>query len=50
MSEIITFVYQLGLGAVGRFIAGFSLKKIAKLFIIVLAYSSSYYSTSALTE
>ena len=37
MSEIITpVVYQLGLGAVGGFIVGFVLKKIAKLFIIVL--------------
>jgi uncharacterized membrane protein (Fun14 family) len=37
MSEIITpVVYQLGLGAVGGFILGFALKKIAKLFIIVL--------------
>jgi uncharacterized membrane protein (Fun14 family) len=37
MSEIITpVVYQLGLGAVGGFIVGFALKKIAKLFIIVL--------------
>jgi uncharacterized membrane protein (Fun14 family) len=37
MSEIITpVIYQLGLGAVGGFIVGFALKKIAKLFIIVL--------------
>jgi uncharacterized membrane protein (Fun14 family) len=37
MSEIITpVVYQLGLGAVGGFIVGFALKKIAKLFIIAL--------------
>jgi uncharacterized membrane protein (Fun14 family) len=37
MSEIITpIVYQLGLGAVGGFIVGFALKKIAKLFIVVL--------------
>ena len=37
MSEIITpVVYQLGLGAVGGFVVGFALKKIAKLFIVVL--------------
>ena len=37
LSEIITpIVYQLGLGAVGGFVVGFALKKIAKLFIIVL--------------
>ncbi len=37
MSEIITpLVYQLGLGAVGGFIVGFALKKIAKLFIVVI--------------
>jgi uncharacterized membrane protein (Fun14 family) len=37
MSEIIApVVYQLGLGAVGGFIIGFALKKIAKLFIVVL--------------
>jgi uncharacterized membrane protein (Fun14 family) len=37
MSEIITpVVYQLGLGVVGGFIVGFALKKIAKLFIVVL--------------
>ena len=37
MSEIITpVVYQLGLGAVGGFIVGFALKKLAKLFIILL--------------
>ena len=37
MSEIITpVVYQLGLGAVGGFVVGFALKKIAKIFIIVL--------------
>ena len=37
MSEIITpVVYQLGLGAIGGFVVGFALKKIAKLFIIVL--------------
>jgi uncharacterized membrane protein (Fun14 family) len=37
LSEIITpVVYQLGLGAIGGFVAGFALKKIAKIFIIVL--------------
>ena len=37
MSEIITpIVYQLGLGAVGGFIVGFVLKKIAKLFVFVI--------------
>ena len=37
LSEIITpVVYQLGLGADGGFVVGFALKKIAKLFIIVL--------------
>lgn len=37
MSEILTpIVYQLGLGAVGGFIVGFVLKKIAKLFVIVI--------------
>lgn len=37
MSEIITpLVYQLGLGAVGGFILGFALKKIAKIFIVVI--------------
>jgi uncharacterized membrane protein (Fun14 family) len=37
MSEIITpVVYQLGLGAVGGFVVGFALKKIAKIFLIVL--------------
>jgi uncharacterized membrane protein (Fun14 family) len=37
MSEIITpVVYQLGLGAVGGFIVGFALKKIAKLFIVLI--------------
>jgi uncharacterized membrane protein (Fun14 family) len=37
LSEIITpVVYELGLGAVGGFVVGFALKKIAKLFIIVL--------------
>jgi uncharacterized membrane protein (Fun14 family) len=37
MSEIVTpVVWQLGLGAVGGFIAGFALKKITKLFIVVI--------------
>ena len=37
MSEIITpVVYQLGLGAVGGFIVGFAVKKLAKLFIVLL--------------
>ena len=37
MSEIITpIVYQLGIGAVGGFVAGFVLKKLAKLFLIVI--------------
>jgi uncharacterized membrane protein (Fun14 family) len=37
LSEIITpVVYQLGLGGIGGFVVGFALKKIAKLFIIVL--------------
>ena len=37
MSEIITpIVYQLGLGAVGGFIVGFALKKITKLFIVII--------------
>jgi uncharacterized membrane protein (Fun14 family) len=37
MSELIAPVaYQLGLGTVGGFIIGFALKKIAKLFIVVL--------------
>jgi uncharacterized membrane protein (Fun14 family) len=37
MSEIITpVVYQLGIGAVGGFVVGFALKKIAKLFLIVI--------------
>jgi uncharacterized membrane protein (Fun14 family) len=37
MSEIITpLVYQFGLGAVGGFILGFALKKVAKIFIVVI--------------
>lgn len=37
MSEIITpVVYQLGLGAIGGFVLGFALKKIAKIFIVIV--------------
>jgi uncharacterized membrane protein (Fun14 family) len=37
MSEIITpVVWQLGLGGVGGFIAGFALKKLTKLVIVVI--------------
>ena len=37
MSEIITpVVYQLGIGGVGGFIVGFALKKLAKLFIVII--------------
>ena len=37
MSEIITpVVYQLGLGGVGGFIVGYALKKITKLFIVII--------------
>jgi len=37
MSEIISpVVYQLGLGGVGGFIVGFALKKLAKLFIVLI--------------
>ena len=37
MSEIMTpVIYQLGLGAVGGFIVGFAIKKLAKLFIVLL--------------
>jgi uncharacterized membrane protein (Fun14 family) len=37
LSEIITpIVYQLGLGAIGGFIVGFALKKIAKIFIVII--------------
>jgi uncharacterized membrane protein (Fun14 family) len=37
MSEILTpVVYQLGLGGIGGFIVGFALKKITKLFIIII--------------
>ena len=37
MSEILTpLVYQIGLGGIGGFIAGLILKKLTKLFIIVV--------------
>ena len=37
MSEIIgPVVYELGLGAVGGFVVGFALKKVAKIFLLVL--------------
>jgi uncharacterized membrane protein (Fun14 family) len=37
LSEILTpIVYELGLGAVGGFVVGFALKKIAKIFLIVI--------------
>jgi uncharacterized membrane protein (Fun14 family) len=37
MSELLTpVVYQLGLGGVGGFIVGFALKKITKLFIVII--------------
>jgi uncharacterized membrane protein (Fun14 family) len=37
LSEIIgPVVYELGLGAIGGFVVGFALKKIAKIFLIVL--------------
>jgi uncharacterized membrane protein (Fun14 family) len=37
LSEILTpVVYELGLGTVGGFVVGFTLKKIAKLFLIVI--------------
>ncbi len=37
MSEIITpVVWQLGLGGIGGFVVGFALKKIAKLFIVII--------------
>ena len=37
MSEILTpVVYELGLGAVGGFVVGYALKKIAKIFLIVI--------------
>lgn len=37
MSEIITpVVWQLGLGGVGGFVVGFALKKITKVFIVII--------------
>jgi uncharacterized membrane protein (Fun14 family) len=37
LSETFTpVVYELGLGAVGGFVVGFALKKIAKIFLIVI--------------
>ena len=37
MSEIIASIgFELGLGAVGGFVVGFALKKIAKIFLIVI--------------
>jgi uncharacterized membrane protein (Fun14 family) len=37
LSEIIgPVVYELGLGAVGGFVVGFALKKIAKIFLIII--------------
>ena len=37
MSEVLTpVVYELGLGAVGGFVVGFALKKIAIIFLIVI--------------
>jgi len=37
MSEIVSpLVFQLGLGGVGGFVVGFALKKLAKLFIVLI--------------
>ena len=37
MSEIFSpLVFELGLGAVGGFVVGFALKKLAKLFIVII--------------
>ena len=37
MSEVLTpVIYELGLGAVGGFVVGYALKKIAKIFLIVI--------------
>jgi uncharacterized membrane protein (Fun14 family) len=37
LSEVIgPVVYEFGLGAVGGFVVGFALKKIAKIFLIVI--------------
>jgi uncharacterized membrane protein (Fun14 family) len=37
LSEVIgPIVYELGIGAVGGFVVGFALKKIAKIFLILI--------------
>lgn len=37
MSEILTpFAYELGVGGVGGFIAGYALKKISKLIVVLI--------------
>ena len=37
MSEIITpVVFQLGLGGIGGFVVGFALKKLSKLFLVLI--------------
>ena len=37
LSEVLTpVIYELGLGAVGGFVVGYALKKIAKIFLIVI--------------
>jgi uncharacterized membrane protein (Fun14 family) len=37
LSEVIgPFVYEFGLGGVGGFVVGFALKKIAKIFLILI--------------
>ena len=37
MSELITpIVYQLGLGGIGGFVVGFALKKLSKLFLVLI--------------
>ena len=37
MSEILTpLVFELGLGTVGGFIVGFAMKKLAKLFLVLI--------------
>ena len=37
MSEIITpIVYQLGIGGIGGFVVGFALKKLSKLFLVLI--------------
>ncbi|MEM2098442.1 MAG: FUN14 domain-containing protein [Candidatus Bathyarchaeia archaeon] len=37
MTDVVSpLVFQLGLGAVGGFIVGFALKKLAKLFIVLI--------------